>query len=100
MFYFVFVYGKLTPKADYKKEFIDSVLLNDKSIILKTKYDLLLKIKPEPKYYSRVKEIATTENSPESILALARYQNPDDVEILKELFKKNNFVFKMKKFCK
>ncbi len=88
-----FVYGKLTPKADYKKEFIDSVLLNDKSIILKTKYDLLLKIKPEPKYYSRVKEIATTENSPESILALARYQNPDDVEILKELFKKNNFGY-------
>lgn len=69
-------------------ETIDSMLLFDKSILISAKYRLLSDIKPNQKYYDRIREIAVTEKSPVAILALARFQNKNDIEIIKTLFKK------------
>ena len=66
---------------------IDSILIFDKEIFLVSKYDLLRTLQPNEKYYSRVREIATKENSPVSTLALSRFKNPADIGIIELLFK-------------
>ncbi|MEI7726190.1 MAG: hypothetical protein WCK09_13865 [Bacteroidota bacterium] len=51
------------------------------------KYSLLRTLQPNIKYYSRVREIATKENSPVATLALSRFKNPADIGTIKLLFK-------------
>jgi len=65
---------------------IDSILIFDKQIKLFNKYELLEDIKPNLKYYKRIKEIATSENSPVAILALSRFNNKGDIDLIEKLF--------------
>lgn len=74
---------KLSPK---QKLLIDSTLIFDKHIMLSAKYKLLYDMKPQPRYYSRVREIALHEKTPVAIWALARYKKANDVGIIKNAF--------------
>jgi len=65
---------------------IDSILLYDKAIRLEHKYSLLAVVKPNKEYYNRIREIAETEKSPAAVLALARFRNKNDKELIKNLF--------------
>jgi hypothetical protein len=85
-----YVDNDLNKLTEEQKKVIDSILLFDKSIRINAKYHLLRNLKPETEFYQRVKEIATTEKSPVSILALARFQNKDDIPIMQTLFKNEN----------
>jgi hypothetical protein len=78
---------KLTAR---QRTTIDSALLFDKSIRISAKYILLSKPKPNPNFYHRIREIAVTENSPVAILALSRFQNENDIGIIKTLFENEN----------
>lgn len=71
-----------------QKKLIDSILLYDKDIRLLPKYGLIEDLKPIPKYYNRIREIVITEKGTEAILALARYKNPNDIDLIKTQFKK------------
>jgi hypothetical protein len=71
-----------------QQSMIDSILLFDKTIRIETKYVLLSEIRPNPNYYKRIKEIASTEKRPEAVLALARFKNKDDIEIIKHILQK------------
>ncbi len=66
---------------------IDSILIFDKSITLSAKYNLLTTLKPNSRYYNRLKELAVHENCPEATLALARFRNKNDIVIIKNLFR-------------
>lgn len=70
-----------------QKNIIDSILIFDPNITLDAKYSLLRTLQPNIKYYSRVREIATKENSPVATLALSRFKNPADIGTIKLLFK-------------
>jgi len=72
--------------SDKQKAIIDSILIFDKSILLENKNTLLSNLKPEPQYYNRIREIVKTEKIPVAFLALARFQNSNDIEIIKSLF--------------
>jgi hypothetical protein len=74
---------KLTSR---QRATVDSILLFDKTSKISAKYRLLSDLEPNPSYYNRIKEIATTENNPVAILALARFQNKTDIGIIKSLF--------------
>jgi hypothetical protein len=74
---------KLSSK---QKTIIDSVLLFDKHMTLFAKYNLLYDLKPRPEYYGRVKEIAVKEKMPVAIWALAKYKNPNDINIITSAF--------------
>jgi hypothetical protein len=65
---------------------LDSVLLFDNAVKVDQKNQLLSALKPQGKWYNRVREIAQETHSPEAVLALARYQNKADVPLIKKLF--------------
>ncbi|RVU01518.1 hypothetical protein EOD41_06010 [Mucilaginibacter limnophilus] len=67
---------------------VDSILLFNDSINLYAKWELLNKIKPEQRYYHRIKELALSADYPIAIEALAKYRDTADVEIIKKAFKK------------
>lgn len=69
---------------------IDSMLIFDNSIKIFQKFDLLRELKPDSKYYYKIRELSIMEKYPEAILALARYKNPNDIEIIKGLFNEEN----------
>lgn len=61
---------------------VDSILLFDKQVKLATKYELLEDLKPQLRYYKRIREIAVSEKAPQAKHALARYNKPEDLTIL------------------
>ncbi|SEO34472.1 hypothetical protein SAMN05192574_107147 [Mucilaginibacter gossypiicola] len=74
---------KLSPK---QKSTIDSILLFDKRITLSVKYDLLFHLKPQPQYYTRVREIAVNEKTPVAIWTLSRYKKANDISVIVKAF--------------
>ena len=69
-----------------QKVFLDSVLIFDNAVKVDKKEQLLLHLKPQVRLYNRVREIARKTDKPEAVVALARYQNKDDVDVIKKLF--------------
>jgi len=61
---------------------IDSILLYSK-VKLKSKSDLLMRMKPKLKDYNRIRELASDRNFPEAIVALSKYQLLKDTTIIK-----------------
>jgi hypothetical protein len=70
----------------HRRKLVDSILLFDKTIRLSAKYNLLGILKPDLRYYNRIKEIAITENNPEATLALAKFRSKADIDIIAKLF--------------
>ncbi len=78
-------------KLNYtQKTEVDSILLYGKGIKLSAKYQLLINLKGNLKYYNRIKEIATEEKSPVACVALARFQKQTDVPVIIQLFSKES----------
>lgn len=71
-----------------QRSVVDSILLFDKSIQIAAKYGLLFSLKPNQLYYNRIREIASKDDIPVAVLALARYNNKNDIGIIKKLFDK------------
>lgn len=72
-----------------QRTILDSILLYDNTVELNSKYDYISKLKPDSKYYKRIREIAYSGQKPIAILALSRYKNPNDIALIKSLFDKN-----------
>ena len=69
-----------------QKSIVDSILLFDKHIMLFAKYSLLYDLKPQTRYYNRVKEIALIEKMPVAVWTLARYRRRTDISIIRNAF--------------
>lgn len=61
---------------------VDSVLLFDKSIVLYARTRLLIDIKPEEKFYNRVKEITLEGSDDFALPALAKFQKDSDKQLV------------------
>jgi hypothetical protein len=92
----------LTPKyvdlRAYKlntqqREKLDSILIYDKKIHLWAKEQLLSKLKPQPNNYERVREMALTERNSFAVVALAKYKNHNDVQIIKDYLKNSKMQY-------
>jgi len=78
-----------TPKLNSKqKEILDSIIIFKNGINLNSKQELLSKILPTPKYHNRIRQIAKNEKNEIAALALARYKDPNDINIIKQFFNK------------
>jgi hypothetical protein len=65
-----------------QKRTLDSVLLFDRDIHSAAKNNMLRQLKPNSKYYQRVKEIVQTENNGDGLIALAKYKNQNDTSLM------------------
>jgi hypothetical protein len=63
---------------------IDSALLFGTNNKIYARSWLLTKTLPKMELYKRIKEIAINEHLPESILALARFKNKDDIPLIRQ----------------
>ena len=66
------------------QQILDSILIFQDGIKLSAKQYILAKIKPDPKYYQQIRQIVISQNNATVVLALARYKNPNDIEIIKK----------------
>ena len=73
---------KLYPLRGDEQSLVDSVLLFNPDVRLAAKSDLLQKIKPKTAYYSRIKEIATNEDTPSALIAIAKFQKKKDIPLI------------------
>ena len=62
---------------------VDSILIFDKTIKIGLKTELLYQLKPDAKYYKRVREIGKLEHNLAAVCALARYMNRNDIPLIK-----------------
>jgi len=65
---------------------IDSLLIFEPKIRLYARERLLRDIKPRDTYHQRIRELVVMENLPTAAIALARFKDERDVEIIKSLF--------------
>jgi hypothetical protein len=78
---------KLNPDQRQK---LDSILLYNKKVILNAKENLLSVIKPNTKYYGRIREIALKENNSVAVLALSRFRDRKDISIINKYLTGSN----------
>lgn len=68
-----------------EKAEIDSLLLYENKE-LDAKNTLLMHMQPDNESYEQIRNIALKEKSPEAILALSKFKNPNDIELIESLF--------------
>ncbi|MGZ3777382.1 MAG: hypothetical protein ACXVAZ_06925 [Mucilaginibacter sp.] len=68
--------------SEDQKERLDSILLYDKGIQSGAKDEMLRQLKPNKRYYERVKEIAQIENNGDGLIALSKFRNSIDTGII------------------
>jgi hypothetical protein len=76
-----------------QKEKLDSILLFDKTISSGAKNDMLRQLKPNERYYQRVKEIAETENKGEGLIALSKYRKLNDTSLIINYLKRPKQIY-------
>jgi len=72
--------------ADDQMADIQRILIFDKDIKIESKYRLLATTRFPASYHERIREIAMEEKRPEAALALARYRDRNDIDIIKQFF--------------
>lgn len=94
--YFIeMVTSEYTNEHAYKltkteKSKIDSLLIFDKNVNLEAKSELLLSLTPRLHYYERIKEIVLIEKNQKGIVALSKYMNPQDIQLIIDNLKSLN----------
>ncbi len=75
--------------SDKERAVVDSIIIFDKKIMLAAKSDILEKLKPEIRYYDRVREIVEVENNSSGLIALSKFRNEHDKEFFIERLQSN-----------
>lgn len=75
--------------TENERQQIDSILIFDKNIRLSAKSEVLGKLKPKEKYYNRVREIVIEEKNNNGLIALSKFQNQQDKELIIERLNSN-----------
>jgi len=66
------------PLNENQLAVVDSILVFDKKINLSAKNTSFAKLKPDEKYYQRVKEVVVNEDNNGAVVALAKYRKQED----------------------
>jgi hypothetical protein len=69
----------------YQQVILDSILINDSTVKINRKNSLLAIIKPNPKFYKRIRQEAEQGNL-QATLALARFKKDEDISVIEKLF--------------
>jgi hypothetical protein len=70
---------------------VDSIMLFDSTNKIGVRDLMLRYMKPEQRFYDRVREIALSGKQPIAVLILAKYKNKQDVDLVKRSFEKDEF---------
>lgn len=82
--------GAIRSLSARQKKIVDSILVTDPLVQLGTKYALLQAIQPQREYYEHIREFAHRDSSTEALMALARFNNPEDRPFIASFFSKNS----------
>ena len=74
--------------SNLERQTLDSMLIFDPEIKLSAKSRLIKNLQPIEQYYERIRQIVKEEKNPTAAITLARFQNENDIEIIKDFFKK------------
>jgi len=75
--------------TETERQNVDSILIFDKNIRLSAKSEVLRKLKPEQKYYDRIREIVIEEQNNNALIALSKYQKQLDKKFIIERLTSN-----------
>jgi len=73
--------------TEFERQTLDSILIFDPQIKLSAKSRLIKDLLPKPQYHERIRELAKEEKNPTAAISLARFQDENDIEIIKAFFK-------------
>ncbi len=73
--------------TELERQTLDSILIFDPQIKLSAKSRLIKDLQPIPRYYERIRQIVKEEKNPTAAITLARFQNENDIDIIKNFFK-------------
>jgi len=73
-----------------EKKTLDSILLNDKSIMISAKSLVLETLKPTADNYARIRQLVKEERNESALRTLAKYQKQTDKELIASFFKDDN----------
>lgn len=73
-----------------EKKTLDSILLNDKSIMLSAKSSVLESLKPSSDNYARIRQLVKDDRNESALRTLAKYQKQTDKELIASFFKDDN----------
>lgn len=73
-----------------EKKTLDSILLNDKSIMLYAKSSVLKNLKPTADNYARIRQLAKDDRNKSALITLAKYQKQTDKELIASFFNDDN----------
>lgn len=76
--------------TEIERKKIDSIIIFGKNVKLNAKSEVLKKIKPEPHYYNRIREILINEKDDNALIALSKFQQQQDKEFIIERLTSNN----------
>ncbi len=75
-------------KLNYReRKTLDSILLFDKSVLVKSKSSVILNLTPTPEKYERIRELLQIERNEYALIPLAKYKKPSDRELIASFFK-------------
>lgn len=73
-----------------EKKTLDSILLNDKSIMISAKSSVLENLKPTANNYARIRQLVKDDRDESALRTLAKYQKQTDIELIASFFKDDN----------
>ncbi len=73
-----------------EKKTLDSILLNDKSIMISAKSSVLKNLKPTADNYARIRQLAKDDRNESALRTLAKYQKQTDKELIASFFRDDN----------
>ena len=73
-----------------EKKTLDSILLNDKSIIISAKSSVLENLKPTADNYARIRQLVKNDKNEFALRTLAKYHKQMDKELIASFFKDDN----------
>lgn len=78
-FYMLFLYDHLSPS---QKQQVDSIILFDKTNKLDARTTVMERLSPDPRYYTRIRELYSKEYQKNALVFLARFRNQQDVDFI------------------
>jgi hypothetical protein len=69
---------------------IDSLLINEKNIILEAKSNVIKRLKPTNDNYLKIRNLVINENNTTALIILAKYKKKSDIDLISNFFKDEN----------
>jgi hypothetical protein len=72
--------------SESERQIVDSILVNDKNILLYSKSSVLQDLKPTPENYNRIRELVIKDRNESALITLAKYKKSEDKKLILSFF--------------